>query len=76
MNIGSAFQQQSASFSRGNCHSNSGNWPAIRRMNQDFIDLLRALRDAEARYLIVGAYALAYYGRPPAAPRTSEISKA
>ena len=66
MNIGSAFPQQSVSFSRGDCHSNNGNLPAIRRMNQDFIDLLRALRDAEARHLIVGAYALAYYGRPRA----------
>lgn len=35
-------------------------------MNPDFVDLLRALRDAEARFLIVGAYALAHYGRPRA----------
>jgi hypothetical protein len=35
-------------------------------MNPDFVDLLRALRDADARFLIVGAYALAYYGRPRA----------
>jgi hypothetical protein len=40
--------------------------PAIRRMNPDFVDLLRALRDADARHLIVGAYALAHYGRPRA----------
>jgi hypothetical protein len=35
-------------------------------MNQDFIDLLRALSDAEARFLIVGAYALAVHGHPRA----------
>jgi hypothetical protein len=40
--------------------------PAIRRMNRDFVDLLRALRDADARHLIVGAYALAHHGRPRA----------
>lgn len=35
-------------------------------MNRDFVDLLRALRDADGRYLIVGAYALAHHGRPRA----------
>jgi hypothetical protein len=40
--------------------------PATRRMNRDFVDLLRALRDADARHLIVGAYALAHHGRPRA----------
>jgi hypothetical protein len=35
-------------------------------MNPDFVDLLRALRAADARFLIVGAYALAHYGRPRA----------
>src|SRR5688572_16245565 len=35
-------------------------------MNRDFLDLLRALHNAEARHLIVGAYALAHYGRPRA----------
>ncbi len=33
-------------------------------MNPDFVDLLRALSAAEARYLIVGAYALGFYARP------------
>ena len=28
-------------------------------MNKDFVDLLRAFVDAEVRFLIVGAYALA-----------------
>jgi hypothetical protein len=35
-------------------------------MNPDFVDLLRAFIDAEVRYLIVGAYALALHGRPRA----------
>jgi hypothetical protein len=33
-------------------------------MNQDFVDLLRAFVDAEVRFLVVGAYALALHGRP------------
>lgn len=33
-------------------------------MNQDFCDLLSALSNAEARYLVVGAYALAVHGWP------------
>jgi len=35
-------------------------------MNQDFIDLLRAFADAEVRFLVVEAYALALHGRPRA----------
>ena len=35
-------------------------------MNPDFVDLLRAFADAEVRFLIVGAYALAVHGRPRA----------
>ena len=35
-------------------------------MNPDFLDLLRALSDAEARFLVVGAYAVAIHGRPRA----------
>jgi hypothetical protein len=35
-------------------------------MNQDFIDLLNAFADAEVRFLVVGAYALAVHGRPRA----------
>lgn len=35
-------------------------------LNQDFADLLRALSAAKARYLIVGAYALAVHGEPRA----------
>lgn len=33
-------------------------------MNPDFIDLLRALSAADVRFLVVGAYALAFHGRP------------
>lgn len=35
-------------------------------MNQDFHDLLREFVDAEVRFLVVGAYALAIHGRPRA----------
>jgi hypothetical protein len=35
-------------------------------MNPDFVDLLRAFIDADVRFLVVGAYALAHYGRPRA----------
>lgn len=35
-------------------------------ISSDFSDLLRALNDAGARYLIVGAHALGYHGRPRA----------
>lgn len=35
-------------------------------MNPDFVDLLRAFIDAEVRFLVVGAYALAHHGRPRA----------
>ena len=35
-------------------------------MNQDYLELLRDLSAAEARFLIVGAYALAIHARPRA----------
>ena len=35
-------------------------------MNPDFVDLLRAFAAADVRFLVVGAYALAYHGRPRA----------
>lgn len=35
-------------------------------MNPAFLDLLRAFAAANVRFLIVGAYALAYHGRPRA----------
>jgi hypothetical protein len=35
-------------------------------LSSDSIDLLRALNDANARYLIVGAHAIAYHARPRA----------
>jgi hypothetical protein len=35
-------------------------------MNPGFVDLLRAFRDADVRFLVVGAYALAVHGRPRA----------
>ena len=35
-------------------------------MNQDFLDIIRALSDAEARFIIVGAYAVNMYVDPRA----------
>lgn len=35
-------------------------------MNRDFVEMLSALSDAEAEYLIVGAHALAVHGHPRA----------
>lgn len=35
-------------------------------MNPDFVDLLRAFAAHSVRYLVVGAYALAFHGRPRA----------
>ena len=35
-------------------------------MNPDFLDMLSALCDAEADFLVVGAYAVAVHGRPRA----------
>jgi hypothetical protein len=35
-------------------------------MNEDFLDLLSALSAAEARFLVVGAYAVGVHGRPRA----------
>ena len=35
-------------------------------MNPDFRELLRALSDADARFLIVGAYAVSYHAEPRA----------
>src|SRR5437773_8977268 len=35
-------------------------------MNPDFLDIIRALLDAEARFIIVGAYAVSIYVDPRA----------
>lgn len=35
-------------------------------MNQDFVDLLRAFIEADVRFLVVGAYALALHAKPRA----------
>ena len=36
----------------------------IMRINQDFLEFIRLLNTHEVRYLIVGAYVRAFYGRP------------
>jgi hypothetical protein len=33
-------------------------------LKRDFVRLLRALADVDARYLLVGAYAVDFYGQP------------
>jgi hypothetical protein len=35
-------------------------------MNPDFVDLLRSLLAADARFMVVGAYAVGVHGRPRA----------
>ena len=35
-------------------------------MNEDFLELLSSLLDAEARFLVIGAYAVGIHGRPRA----------
>lgn len=35
-------------------------------MNRDYVEMLSALSDADAEYLVVGAYAMAVHGRPRA----------
>jgi hypothetical protein len=35
-------------------------------MNQDFLDLLRALSAAEVRFLVIGAYAVSFHSEPRA----------
>ena len=35
-------------------------------MNRNFVDLLKAFVDADVRFMVVGAYALAVHGRPRA----------
>ncbi len=40
--------------------------PSLDELNPDFLDLLRALADAEVEFLVVGAYALSFHGAPRA----------
>lgn len=35
-------------------------------MNEDFLDLLRSFTNADVRFLVVGAYAIAVHGHPRA----------
>jgi hypothetical protein len=65
-NTGGSFRTESACFSSGHSVKNSGNCTENRRVNPDFVDLLRAFVAADVRFLIVGAYALALHGRPRA----------
>jgi hypothetical protein len=52
------------------CGSSAGRFTiskkGAKRVNDDFLDLLCALNDAEARYLVVGGYAVGVHGHPRA----------
>lgn len=63
---GAAWRRTNVFGSPGGCHSSSGNFWDGSLMNQDFVDLLRAFSEADVRFLVVGAYALAHHGRPRA----------
>jgi hypothetical protein len=58
-----ASRRLSASSWPGVCPSNNGNSSVGKLRNPDFVDLLRAFIDADVRFLIVGAYALAHHRR-------------
>jgi hypothetical protein len=49
-----------------NRDSRSSRWQREQRVNEDFTDLLAALLQADARFLVVGAYVLAVHGTPRA----------
>jgi hypothetical protein len=42
-------------------------------MSPDFLDLLRALLGAEARFLVVGAYAVGVHGHPRATKDLADV---
>ena len=42
-------------------------------LNEDFRDLLRAFAEADVRFLVVGAYALAVHGYPRATGRARDL---
>lgn len=45
-------------------------------MNPDFVALLENLSAAEARFLVVGAYALAHHARPRATGDLADLGEA
>ena len=55
-----------ASRSPGNSASNSMEQAMTRRWSPDFLDLLTALNDADARFMLVGGHAVGFFGHPRA----------
>jgi hypothetical protein len=51
-------------------------WRAVRRrwLNRDFRDLFAALNEAGAKYLLVGAHAVAFHRRPNSMTTDAEQS--
>jgi hypothetical protein len=64
--FGRVFLLNSASRKPGGSARNCTGCEASGTMNQDFVDLLRAFTEAEVRFLVVGAYALALHSKPRA----------
>lgn len=62
--IGGGYPWLNASAWYGNSARSNGDSRVPLHMNQDFADLLQAFVDADVRFLVVGAYALAIHGRP------------
>ncbi len=63
---GSGCLPSSASRRPGSSVWSSGGGRGWTQVNPDFVGLLRELCAAEARFLIVGAYAVTFYSRPRA----------
>jgi hypothetical protein len=66
-NTGGGFRTKSPCFSSGHSVRNSGNCGETRRVNPDFVDLLRAFVAADVRFLVVASCAPALHDRPGAA---------
>src|SRR5277367_1385571 len=66
LSSGTAFRSMSAPRLSGSSARSSTRSRIRRRMNPDFLDLLTALSVADARFLVVGGYAVGVHGRPRA----------
>src|SRR6187401_2980572 len=65
-NTGGSSPMSNACCTPGVSARSFGHCAASCRMNEDFVDLLRAFVDHNVRFMVVGAYALAIHGRPRA----------
>lgn len=59
-------EQKRASPKPGDCRAKLTDLPECVSLNRDFSDLLSELNAEGARYLLVGGYALSFFGRPRA----------